>query len=457
MSGPDRLAPPDAVRLAHGRLTGAFSLDAVPPVKARQARLRALDAALGAARDDLARALDADFAPRAEMETLTAELMFTREGLRHAIKHLPRWARARTSRVLRPVPARTDVWSEPKGAVAVLSPWNYPVQLALGPFAAAVAAGNRVLLKPSERAPATAEALARLVSSVFPEDEAVCIAGDVDAAEAVTALPWGHLFYTGSTEIGRKVARACAETLTPVTLELGGRSPALALPDAEPARHAGLIAWGAVLNAGQTCVAPNHLWVPRARLDEWAEALIAGMARFGEGDLTGLIDDRARARADALRREAREAGVEIREARPGGPAVVVDPPDHLALWREEVFAPLLPLRPYDDVEEVIAAEAGATPLAAYVFGRDAAEARGVLARIRSGGGAVNAVVMHLAAHDLPFGGIGTSGQGAYHGRRGFREFSHERSVLTAGPGPWRRLLLPPYAPTVLKVLRRMAG
>ncbi len=450
----------DDVRAAHSRLTAAFSLETVPPVRARRDRLRQLARALRTRRADLVDAVSRDFAPRAEIETLTAELVYLQEGIRHTVRHLSGWARARTSRVVRPLPGRTDIWFEPKGAVAILSPWNYPLQLALMPLVAAVAAGNRVLLKPSERSPASAAALDRLIGEVFPPDEVAVVTGGADVAEAVADLPWGHLLFTGSTATGRRVAAAAAATLTPVTLELGGRNPAIALPGADPAIHAPMIAWGAWLNAGQTCVAPNHLWVPEGTQDRWAEALLDRAECFGPRDYTAMIDDGAGRRLRDMLAEAEAGGAQVRHARTGvpfPPAVLTDVPSDCALLREEIFGPVLPILTYADPEEVLRAEAGNAPLAAYVFDRDAGQARAFLGRIRSGGGAVNATILHLAAHDLPFGGIGTSGQGAYHGVRGFREFSHERAVFSAARGPWTRLLLPPYPRMMRKLLRRMAS
>ncbi|TDL77703.1 aldehyde dehydrogenase family protein [Palleronia sediminis] len=452
---------PDAIRAAHARLGAAFSLDALPDVAQRRTRLKELSEAMGRARDDLLAAVDSDFGPRAEVETLTAELAFTRAAIADLRRHLRRWARPRRRWRVTPLPGRSDLWREPKGVVGILSPWNYPVQLALVPFATAIAAGNKVILKPSERAPATAEALTRLIGAVFPEDEAACITGDADTAQALSSLPLGHLFFTGSTETGRKVAQAAAATLTPVTLELGGRSPAVALPGADPARHAPVIGWGKWLSAGQTCIAPNHLWVPADRRDAWAEALLAQAAAFRPGDYTAMIDDRAAERMRALLDEAETGGARLlRNGAAKGPGIapvlVLDPPKDCALLREEIFGPILPILTYRDPQEVIAAEAGGSPLAAYAFDRDASRARAFLRRLRSGGGAVNATILHVAMHDLPFGGIGESGIGAYHGERGFLAFSHERAVFTAFQGPWLRLLSPPYPDMARRLFRRQA-
>ncbi|TFL16296.1 aldehyde dehydrogenase family protein [Jannaschia formosa] len=452
----------DPVRAAFDRLHGAFDLGTVPPVAARRARLGELAQALRDDRERITAAVSEDFGPRARVETLTSELAFTLEAIRDLRARLPRWARPRRARVLRPVPGRTEIWREPKGVVGILSPWNYPLQLALVPTASAVAAGNKVLLKPSERSPATAAYLADLIARVFPPDEAAVVTGDAGIAAQVTELPLGHLFFTGSTETGRKVALAAARNLVPVTLELGGKSPAIVLPGAQPADHADAIAWGKWFSAGQTCVAPDHLLVPRGTAAAWADALLEAAGGFLQrpGDYTAMIDARARDRALAMIEEARAAGAELRALEAGAPhvppTIVLNPPEDGTLMREEIFGPALPILEYDDTDQVIARQRGRTPLAAYAFGPDRDAARDLLARIRSGGAATNAAILHLAVHDLPFGGIGASGMGAYHGDRGLDAFTHERGVFHAARGPWLRLLSPPHSPIVTRFIERMA-
>lgn len=430
-------------------LRGSFSLDAVPTVPVRIARLRALCAVLATYRDEIVETVSRDFGHRSPLETEIAEIGFTRDGIRHLIRRLPAWSRPRRALVLRPLPGRTEVRREPKGVVGIMSPWNYPVQLALLPLATAIAAGNRVLLKPSERTPATAALLTRLVAEVFAPDEAAVITGDADTARAFSALPFDHLFFTGSTQIGRLVAIAAARNLTPVTLELGGKSPCIALPDADPAVHAPLVGWGKWYSAGQTCVAPDYLLVPKGSADRWADALL-GVARgylHESADYTAIVDPVHRDRLDTLLAQ----GGEVRTADtdlPGrmAPTVVLNPPLSGRLMTEEIFGPILPIVEYDAIEEAVAIVADKpSPLALYVFGRDPAAARALVGRIRSGGAAINGTILHLAAHHLPFGGIGASGMGAYHGDRGLMEFSHERAILTVAQGPWTRFLVPPYS------------
>ena len=459
----DGAGPPEAAVAAFERLRAAFDLGAVPDVPARRSRLGELAAALRADKARIVAAVSEDFGPRSEVETLTAEVAFTLDAIRHLSSVLPRWARPRRARVLRPVPGRTEIWREPKGVVGVLSPWNYPLQLALVPFATAVAAGNKVLLKPSERSPATSAYLAGLVARTFPPDEAAVVTGDAEVAARVAALPLDHLFFTGSTKTGRCVAVAAARNLVPVTLELGGKSPAVVLSGARPADHAPAIAWGKWFSAGQTCVAPDHLLVPRGQGAAWADALLDEARRFlaRPGDYTAMIDERARARMARMVDEVRGApGVEVRalDADPPHypPTVVLHPPEDAALMREEVFGPVLPILEYGAPEDVVRRQRGEAPLAAYAFGPDRRAAAALLARIRSGGAGTGAPILHLAAHDLPFGGIGTSGMGAYHGTRGLDAFSHERGVLHAARGPWLRLLAPPHSGAARRIIDRLA-
>jgi len=448
-------------KAAFARLRAAFSLETVPPPAARIERLKMLMRAIDANRDRIVATVSTDFGHRAPIETQTAEIGFTLQGIRHLIKRLPRWARPRRSLLMQPLPGTTAVWREPKGVVGILSPWNYPVQLALLPLATAIAAGNRVLLKPSERTPATADLLAQLIAEVFPPDEAAVVTGGPDVASAVSALPFDHLFFTGSTETGRKVALAAAANLTPVTLELGGKSPCIMMPDADPATHVPLAGWGKWYSAGQTCVAPDYMLVPRGSARIWADAMLdvaRGFIGADGRDYTALIDA---AHAERLSAMLDEGGtiLRIETDLPGrmAPTVVIEPPQQGALMHDEIFGPILPILEYDSPEDVVGIVIGKNPpLALYAFGRDARAARALVARIRSGGATINGTILHLAVHDLPFGGIGTSGLGAYHGDRGLAEFTHERSVLTVAQGPWTRLLVPPYSAIMRRVIRRIS-
>ena len=458
------------LRAAFDAQRAAFSLAEAPPPGGRIAMLRALEDAIRTRRSRLVAAVNEDFGHRSEMETLSSEIAFTLTGIRHMRKHLNGWAKPRRGFSVNPVPGRTWVLREPKGVVGVMSPWNYPLQLALVPLATALAAGNRVMLKPSERSPASSEALAELLDDTFGDDLVAVALGGPEVATAFSALPFDHLFFTGSTETGRKVAEAAARNLTPVTLELGGKSPCVMMPDASPEAHAPLAAWGKWFSAGQTCVAPDYLLVPEGLAETWAEAMLDGARAFIDparrsADYTSLIDERHAGRLEAMLSEAQAGGAAVRRidlgaeprARQMAPAVVLDAPPDSRLMTEEVFGPVLPILEYRDLDHASALIAARPdPLALYAFGTDAGAARRFVAGVRSGGAAVNAAILHLAVHDLPFGGIGTSGMGAYHGERGFLEFSHQRAILVAPQSRFLRVLIPPYDRMARRMIGRMA-
>ena len=448
----------------------AFSLTDAPTPRERIALLRALEDAIRTRRSRLIAAVNEDFGHRAEMETLSSEIAFTLTGIHHMRKHLKAWAKPRRGFSVNPVPGRTWVLREPKGVVGIMSPWNYPLQLALVPLATALAAGNRAMLKPSERSPASSEALAELLGDTFGEDIVFVALGGPDVAAAFSALPFDHLFFTGSTETGRKVAEAAARNLTPVTLELGGKSPCVMMPDATPEAHAPLAAWGKWFSAGQTCVAPDYLLVPEGTAEAWADAMLKGAGAFLDparrsADYTSLIDTRHAERLEAMLTEAEAGGATVRRldlsAEPRGwqmaPAVVLDAPPDSRLMTEEIFGPVLPVNEYRDLGHARSLIAERPePLALYAFGADAKAARRFISGVRSGGAAVNAAILHLAVHDLPFGGIGTSGMGAYHGERGFLEFSHQRAILVAPQSRFMRVLVPPYDRMARRMIDRMA-
>ena len=461
---------PSDLRAAFDVQRAAFSLPDVPPPRERIAILRALENAIRTRRARLVAAVNEDFGHRAEMETLSSEIAFTLTGIRHLRKHLKAWAKPRRGWSANPVPGRTRVLREPKGVVGIMSPWNYPLQLALVPLATALAAGNRVMLKPSERSPASSEALAELLGDTFGDDLVAVALGGPDVAAAFSALPFDHLFFTGSTETGRKVAEAAARNLTPVTLELGGKSPCVMMPDAVPEAHASLAAWGKWFSAGQTCVAPDYLLVPEGSADAWAAAMLDGARAFLDparrsADYTSLIDASHAERLQAMLAEAEAGGARILRldlgseprARQMAPTVVLHAARDSRLMTEEVFGPVLPIVEYRDLGHATASIAKhPDPLALYAFGTDAGAARRFAEGVRSGGAAVNAAILHLAVHDLPFGGIGRSGMGAYHGERGFLEFSHQRSILVAPQSRFLRVLIPPYDGIARRMIERMA-
>ena len=422
--------------------------------------------------DELAAAISRDFRGRAVQETRLLEIFPSIEAAAHARKHLRRWIkprRAATNFWFRP--GRSCVVFQPLGVVGIVVPWNYPVYLAVGPAVSALAAGNRVMIKMSESAPATGGLFAALVARYFPPEVLTVVNGGPEVAREFTALAFDHLLFTGSTEVGRHVMRAAAANLTPVTLELGGKSPAIVGRGIEVAEAADRILYAKCLNAGQTCVAPDYVLVPEERLDAFASAASQAVARLyprlaDNPDYTAIIDERHRERLLDWREEARARGARVTEINPAGedlsaspkiaPTLLVGVPDDARVMREEIFGPLLPLVAYRTTDEAIAyVNARPRPLALYVFDHDGKAVDSVLTRTVSGGVSVNEAILHLAQDDLPFGGVGASGMGEYHGRAGFETFSKRKAVFFQSRLNALKLFRPPYGARFDKLLRML--
>ena len=443
----------------------------------RAARLRRLRAALIRHRAGLVAAMHADFRkPAAEVEL--TEMRPLLGEIDHAVRHLARWMRPeRVGTPLLLAGTRSEVRPVPKGVVLVMAPWNYPALLLLGPLVAAVAAGNCVILRPSEKTPHTSDVLGRVVREAFDEREVALVVGDVPLAQRLLELPFDHFFFTGSTRVGRLVMAAAARHLAGVTLELGGKSPAVVDAGTDLRLAARRIVWGKCLNGGQTCVAPDYVLADervRAPLLDEMRAVVeeyygaSPEARRASPDFCRLIDDGAFARLTGALDASLAAGARLvtggeRDAgeRYLAPTIVTGLDWDAPLMREELFGPVLPVLGVRDLAE--AAErirARPAPLALYVFARDRAAAERLLAGTTSGGAVLDNTVLHLGNPDLPFGGIGESGVGSYHGRHGFRAFSHERAVLVQGRWGIVPLLHPPYRTRVRRLLgvaRRLFG
>jgi coniferyl-aldehyde dehydrogenase len=365
---------------------------------------------------------------------------------------------------------RATIDYQPLGVVGVISPWNFPVNLTFGPLAGILSAGNRCLIKPSEITPCVSALMQTMVRKAFDPGELAVITGDAEVAAAFSKLAFDHLLFTGSTAVGKRVMAGAAENLVPVTLELGGKCPVIIGRSARIAAAVDRILIGKHLNAGQMCIAPDYVYVPRASVDEfvseaqrWAHSAFAHWPNAG--DSTNLVNARHAQRvrdmiAEAQRQGARiielTAATEDQDGQLVAPKLVIGGTDSMRLMREEIFAPLLPLRPYDRIDEVIAElRAAPRPLALYYFGEDAAEQREVLSRTHSGGVTINDVASHFMIEALPFGGIGASGIGAYHGEHGFKRFSHARAVLKQSPLNMNGLLglRPPYGPRLARSLK----
>jgi len=454
------------------------------PVAVRRERLLRLRSLLDQHAPTLAAAVQADFGMRSPRLTEVADFFLLRAQLASTLKHLARWCRPQKDRTpLYLQPARAWVQRQPLGVIGVISPWNYPVQLALGPAIGALAAGNRVLLKPSELTPHTSAKLADLVAQFFAPEEFCVVQGGADVATQVASLPLDHLVFTGSTAVGRKVALAAAAHLTPTTLELGGKSPAILDADCDLRDAATKIAHGKLLNAGQTCIAPDYLFVPKGNEAAFAEAYRAAVARLfpyfeGNPDYASIITPRHLARLHDLLREAREMGADVQElsgapgtpapprqslgdgiARQMAPALVFGATDGMRLMQEEIFGPVLPVIGYEALDGAVNhINAHPRPLSLYWFGNRQAVRDEVLARTVSGGVTVNDTLLHIAHENLPFGGVGDSGWGAYHGEPGFVRFSHAKPVLVQSRLSAGGALYPPYGARfdrVMSVLRKL--
>jgi coniferyl-aldehyde dehydrogenase len=359
--------------------------------------------------------------------------------------------------------------------VLIVAPWNYPLLLTVGAIAAALAAGNRVVVKPSEVAPATAALLKTCVEEALGTDRVAVVTGGPEAAQALCALPFDHILFTGSTAVGKLVMQAAAANLTPVTLELGGKSPAIVHPEFDHATAARRILRGKLLNAGQTCIAPDYVLVQRDRVESFVEAARATVGRFyprviDNADYTALVDDKHYQRVADLVSEAHGKGARVVAIDPAGelgpadigarslrkmlPILVVDPGPDLAVMREEIFGPVLPVVPYDTLDSAIAfVNARPRPLALYYFDADKARVEHVLACTVSGGASINDTVFQFAQEGLPFGGIGPSGMGGYHGRDGFCTFSHAKGVFLQSRLAPTDMLVPPYGALFRRLIR----
>ena len=431
----------------------AFAADRQPSLKTRRERLERIIPMMLNNRDRIAEALRVDFGvhPAAAAEAL--EVLAVSKRAEYALAHLEEW--------MRPLPREVDpayagvlrafVKSQPKGVVGNIVPWNFPFEIGLGPMVDMLAAGNRVMLKPSEFTPASAVLMRDMVTATFAPDLVYVAVGGLDLARAFTAMPWDHLLYTGSSNVGRQVMTTAAQNLTPVTLELGGKCPAVLLPGSVTPDAVGNVIGVKMIKNGQMCVTVDHCFVPRADLDTFAHMATQFMAQAAPGyarsaACTGIISERHLDRITGLLAEAEQRQARIvtlegegeadRETRQLPISLVLDPAPDLRIMQEEIFGPIIPVIPYDEVDEVIERiNAGDSPLGVYVFGDDVATIDHILAETVSGGAAVNACAIQAGLKALGFGGVGMSGMGRHHGEDGFREFSNQRGIVVRGEGP----------------------
>ncbi|EGD58927.1 aldehyde dehydrogenase [Novosphingobium nitrogenifigens DSM 19370] len=427
----------------------AFVAARPEPLAVRHDRLERLARLLKEHGAALAQATSDDFGHRSHEQSMLTDITPSLGMVRYSRKHLNRWSRPERRGVMAPLGlfgARAEVRYEPKGVVGIVSPWNFPVGLTMAPLAQVLAAGNRAMIKPSEFTERTSGLMADLFARYFAEEEVAVIVGGADVGQAFCGLAFDHLLFTGATSIGKHVLRAAAENLVPTTLELGGKSPTILGRSADVARSADRIALGKMMNAGQICLAPDYLLVPEDMQEQVVEAISRSVARMypsllANDDYTSIINRRHRDRLLGLIADAQGKGAEAVVVNPGGEdfaasngnklplTILKGVHDGMAVMQEEIFGPVLPIMAYRSIEEAIAyINEHDRPLGLYYFGENAREREVVLTRTISGGVTVNDVIFHVSADDLPFGGIGPSGMGSYHGIEGFRTFSHARSV-----------------------------
>jgi coniferyl-aldehyde dehydrogenase len=460
------LPPPEELAATLVRLRAAWRA-AKPDLRQRTNDLARLRGTLAQRLPEMAGAISADFGHRSRHETLLADGMAVLNDIDHLRHAVPRWTKRRRVGVgWRFWPAHAEVRAEALGVVGVISPWNYPVNLALVPLATAIAAGNHVYLKPSEHTPRTAAFLQQLLADVFPPDRVAVACGDEELAAAFAALAFDHLVFTGSTAVGRKVMAAAAPNLTPLTLELGGKSPALVCADYPLAKAAQRIASGKWFNAGQTCIAPDYVMIDAGREADLVRCFEAEVGRrygdlggesAGAEDFTRIVNERQYRRLRALLDDARSRGcrvIELAQIAPDRaererllpPTLVLDAGDDARLMQEEIFGPILPIKSYKSLDEAIAYVAGRDrPLALYPFSDNRRRIEQILYATLAGGVTVNDTLFHFAAPRLPFGGVGPSGVGAYHGRAGFDAMTKALPVMWQAKRAGTDLLKPPYA------------
>lgn len=447
----------------------AFRRQGPPSLNDRREKLRQLKAAVVDHKAAFAAAISADFGHRAEPETLMLELMPLVHEIGHMLRHLGGWMRPQWRGVaLHFLPGLNSLQYKPLGAVGVMAPWNYPAALALLPVATALAAGNRVMLKPSEVTPRTSQLIASILGKLFKPDEVAVVLGDADIGAQFAALPFDHLFFTGSPAVGRAVMQSASRNLVPVTLELGGKSPAVVLPEADLQTAARRIAYGKLANAGQTCIAPDYALVPTAQVDRFADAFAAATLLLYPGiasnrDYSAIATDRHYRRLRALVEDAAAKGAIPRSIgnadtklhpRTFMPVVIANATADMLVMQEEIFGPILPVVGYERIDDAIEIiNAKERPLALYAFGANSPDRQKLLQFTLAGGVTFNDTLLHYAQNTLPFGGVGGSGTGAYHGFEGFRTFSHAQGRFHQAKVNGTDLVRPPYGARFYRILR----
>lgn len=420
-------------------------------------------------------AMAEDFGMRSVAMSRFSDILVAVSGLQFARKHVRKWMKPERHSLEFPLGllgARGWVEYQPKGVVGVISPWNFPVNLTFAPLAGIFAAGNRAMIKPSEYTPLTSEVMKELLAAAYDEDEVAVFTGGPDVGQAFSALAFDHLIFTGATSVGKHVMRAAAENLVPLTLELGGKSPVFVGKSANIERVADRIALGKMMNAGQVCLAPDYILVERSQEEPLAQAIAAKAAKMypkliDSPDYTAIINDRHYERLQDAVQDARDKGADIQVVNPAGEdlksankrvmplTLVRNVRDDMKVMQDEIFGPILPIKNYASFDEAIDyVNNGPRPLASYYFGDDKAEERKVLDKVTSGGVTLEDIAFHMAQESMPFGGVGASGMGAYHGYEGFRAVSHAKAIYRQTRFDLMKLLgaRPPYGKALERTL-----
>ena len=451
----------------------AFNANSNPDWASRKAKLQTLRDLILGHEAEFVKAISDDFGHRAVEDTLISEFLVIKGGISHALKHTPKWMKTRKApTAMHYKPAKNIIIPQPLGVIGIISPWNYPLQLAIMPLVGALGAGNRAMIKPSEYTPRMSQLLKEVLAKGFTQEEVFVATGGVDVASAFSGLSLDHLVFTGSTSVGRIVGEAAGKNLVPVTLELGGKSPVIIDDSANMTLTVPRIANGKLLNAGQTCVAPDYVLMPKAKINAFADAMIAQAESFypkvaGNPDYTTIIADGHYARLQDLLEDAENKGAKIRVAgdddkqqlakeRRVPLTVVTDTTPDMKIMQEEIFGPLLPIVAAETLDDAMAAvQEGDRPLALYWFGENKTKRDKVLRESISGGVSVNETAWHVVQEDIPFGGVGPSGMGAYHGEHGFKSFSHMKGVFIQSKFSQGKNLFPPYTDKTRKMIGMM--
>jgi coniferyl-aldehyde dehydrogenase len=460
-----------------GKQRAAFTAAMPEAMAIRRDRIDRAIALLIDTKDAFAKAVSADFGHRSTEQTLMTDIMPSVGALKHAKKHFEAWGRNESRKAMFPLGllgAKAEVRWQPKGVVGVIAPWNFPVGMVMVPMAGILAAGNRAMIKPSEFTERVAEVFAEAVPKYFAEEEMAVFTGGVEVGAAFSKLAFDHMIFTGATGVGKHIMRAAADNLVPVTLELGGKSPTFVGRSADKAKAGQRIAMGKMMNAGQICLAPDYLMVPAEQEQDVIASVVSGVssmypALLANDDYTSVVNGRNFERLKGYLDDARAKGAELIEVNPAGEdfaasngnkmplTIVRNVNDDMKVMQEEIFGPILPVMTYDSIDQAIDyVNAHDRPLGLYYFGNDKAEEEKVLTRTISGGVTVNDVLFHNAMEDLPFGGVGPSGMGNYHGHDGFKTFSHPRAVYRQPGLDIAKLsgFKPPYGKQTAATLKR---